>query len=551
MPRHNEAILVFSPSRIELARLADPTGRVESMPYDQGIWRDAVSSAYKPFDHWLGRAAGSLGLSKNTRITVYLTGTRLRTEVSIHTGSERTVSGIAHATMAEQFEQQDGLYQVAVSRLEGRPNADSNTAWYFISADADSFLDDIVGFVERAGFVCAGVSSVALAHAKSVSAALSSQKETRLVCDVGEHETIVAMGENRAIPLFRPFSVGVASFTDVYVRVLEQEHIEDVQQRAREYVFRHGVPGRDQVLDQSLNLTGRDVLPMLQPVIQRLAVEIKNTLRFGLEGRDTESLHVELAGLASAMPGLASALSVNLDFEITASPGPHTDQPVIPSLTESVIAVPADLNPLRPLRLTREMARSRFKTCTRLGCVAAAIALGVEAMLAFGDIRASTAELKTLEPRMTVVRDYNQQSGRAASLASELGAVRGVIDERVGNVARWAPALRVIAGAMQDNTRLVDCRGFHESGHAWYRLSGEVELRTAEDRTLGVFLDTLEHNDMIDLVELESARVENGAEGAIQRFVLRVRLITQPAAPESVVLAGPTEPADDAEGGIP
>ncbi|MBZ0171496.1 MAG: hypothetical protein K8E66_03875, partial [Phycisphaerales bacterium] len=161
MPRrHDDAILILSPTRIELAKTGDdPSPRVESMLIEQSVWRDAVASAFKPFDHWFGRAAAALGLPNNARVTVSLTGTRLRTEVSHHAGSERTVSGIAHATMAEQFEHKDGLYQVCVSRLDCRPSGDSNIAWHFISAEADSFLDDAVALVERAGFTCTGVSS--------------------------------------------------------------------------------------------------------------------------------------------------------------------------------------------------------------------------------------------------------------------------------------------------------------------------------------------------------------------------------------------------------
>lgn len=551
MPRtRDHAILVLSPSRLELAV---PDGRVESMAFDPALWKDALSNGLRPFDHWFASAAAALGLRHRSAVTLAVTGTSLRTEVFHHAGSEREINGIAHASVAEQFEHHDGLYQVAVSRLEGKPEIDSSAARYFISAECDAVLDTMIGFVERASFRCRGVTSLAHAHAHAVSRTLSRLPEQRIVCDVGEHDSIIAVGGEKSVPLFRPFGVGVAAFIDVYRRLLEP-HDKDaaaVLQRARASVFRHGVPARDSILDPAQGITGRDVLPMLQPVIQRMAVEIKNTLRFGLTSRETDGRRVELSGMASRIPGLAPAIAVHLDYEIVVAPCPEGPDANAPAYADTLRTAGRDHTPLRSFRLSRQCTRERFNTLMRAGGLAAAVALGFEALIVYADIRDATATLRDLEPGLAAVREYHDQAARAAALADELSSVRGVIDERVGSVARWAPAVDAIAEAVGENTRLLDCRGYQEDRHAWLRFSGEVTLRSGEERTLGVLLDTIDRHDMFDLLELESARTDQPAGEPVQRFTVRVRLVTEPAVPDALVIAfGPGVP-EQPEGGRP
>lgn len=544
MPRQrHHAILILSPTRIEFAPAT--SDEVRSMSFSSGVWRDAVASGFRPFDAWLTRAAAESGMPKSPSVSIHVSGTGMRTDILQTAGPERAAIGIAHATMSEQFDLEEGLYQVAVCRLEGRPDPDSKAARYFIAAETDTVLDRIVSFAERAGFCCSGVAPLARSHALRVSRLVASG--SRLVCDLGEHESIVALGEDGVVPLFRPFSVGAASFIDAYSRVLEQAGIDDPQDTAREFVFRFGVPERDQMLDESRGLTGRDVLPLLQPVIQRFAVEIKNTIRFGLEGRDPESLRVEMTGLAAEIPGISGVLSSLLDTEIVARDTAE-GRPAPPYL-RSLEPDGAKSGVLRPLRLIRQAERSRLKKMMRFGAAAAMVALGAEALVTYGQIRRTSAELAALSPRVEAVRSFNVQSTLAERLAGELDTVRAAIDERIGGVGPWAPALNAIASSLPESIDLVDCRGFRESGALWYRLSGEVTLSSNEDRTLGAFLDTLEKSDFIETVELESARVEQRREAPVQRFVVRLRLVSIPAAPRDVMLV--ENDATPAEGGTP
>lgn len=100
------------------------------------------------------------------------------------------------------------------------------------------------------------------------------------------------------VPLLRTFNIGVAAFIDAYRRCVSDkgDDLAPPTERARELCFRHGVPGRGDVLDEALGLTGRDALAPAPAGDPALAVEVKNTLRFGLRSTLAESVRVEFTG---------------------------------------------------------------------------------------------------------------------------------------------------------------------------------------------------------------------------------------------------------------
>lgn len=541
MPRSRDsAILTISPSRVELATPGSVrAGRVEAMALEPTMWQDAQSNAYRTLDSWLQRSGDALGLRPGTPVLVAVTGGSLRAEIIQHPPGRRAAGGLAFASMADQFDASGGLHHVATRPLPGRPETGSKSVRSFVSAETDATLDALVSLVERCGFRCTGVTALAAAHAAVVCREVAASPETRIVCDVGKHESVIAVGGRGVVPLLRTFNIGVAAFIDAYRRCVSDkgDDLAPPTERARELCFRHGVPGRGDVLDEALGLTGRDALPLLQPVIQRLAVEVKNTLRFGLRSTLAESVRVEFTGQAPGVPGLIAAISAHLDADSVqlaeTKPSPADGQ----FYAALLLAAPPDPMPLRPLRLVRRSARARSRRVLLAGAVAAAAVLGLEASMVAGVIRLEEERRRSLEPRLDMVHGAQEQAGRASLIAEDLSLVRSTIDERLGERARWSCALATLAGAITDRARLRECRGSTESGRAWLRLSGEIELEAPDDRALAMLMDTLERNDFFDMVELESARVEPRGEALRQRFAMRLRLVGEPFAPAPAIIA--------------
>src|SRR5690606_4687241 len=70
----------------------------------------------------------------------------------------------------------------------------------------------------------------------------------------------------------------------------------------------------------------RAVLPLLQPVLQRIFVELKQSFRKVLrEGRDGQTL-IEMSGPGAVIEGLDAAIARAVDAEILRPTGPMGEQ---------------------------------------------------------------------------------------------------------------------------------------------------------------------------------------------------------------------------------
>ncbi|MEM7623856.1 MAG: hypothetical protein AAF235_11720, partial [Planctomycetota bacterium] len=90
----------------------------------------------------------------------------------------------------------------------------------------------------------------------------------------------------------------------------------DLVARARRSLFSGGIPERDAPLTGFVGLQGRDVLPALQPVLQRLVIEVRQTLRFGTIDDNLAPRRLWLHGAGARIPGLADVLSETLDMPV-------------------------------------------------------------------------------------------------------------------------------------------------------------------------------------------------------------------------------------------
>lgn len=129
---------------------------------------------------------------------------------------------------------------------------------------------------------------------------------------VGEHQSVLVAGDQDRLLLLRQLPLGTESLVDALCRPMRSDErgVQCVllnRDAARHRLFSSGIPRSGQEagpdgLDPAL------ALPLLQSVFQRLSVEARNSLRFGLAQEDREALSTHLGGPGAGIPGLAEAL---------------------------------------------------------------------------------------------------------------------------------------------------------------------------------------------------------------------------------------------------
>ncbi len=288
--------------------------------------------------------------------------------------------------------------------------------------------------------------------------------------------------------------------------------------RARELLCSCGISDADDTIDRGRGLKGRHVLPVLQPVLQRFVVAIKQSLRFGVDEKDREAGSLVVLGPGSVVSRLGEILAQQTELTLATF-----DQPVGDStdLGVALAATPGRLN-LLPESVVGQRRRTGIRRALLVGAAAALAVCGIDAALTMQSISANHAQLVALRP---FVEETQQRLDQRAVLASEAGAVdrtlRGV-DMAMGIEPRWGAWLLELAAITPPTVRLLDIgltggpaaagagRKAGDAAGARVRLVGYLFAEPGEGSGGGLdvasYAHTLERSPMVTSVSLGETR---------------------------------------------
>ncbi len=250
-----------------------------------------------------------------------------------------------------------GRSTVGVPRTSPK-NSEGRRAHVVAAADCDASLEAIQALVESAGLQLEGAVPIQAAtavcgfaraaHGDAAAAenhdcsggAQGSGSGPRAHLHLGEAGAFLlirdvprepdATGEIR---FTRSIPIGTTSLAAALVqRALSQASDENEQQNEPSHekglahrldieaaqcaLYEFGLPDTPDAKHEPTGLTARDVLPLLQPLVQRLVVELRQSLRFALEATERSRVVLIVSGAGAAVPGLAAALGRELGIAV-------------------------------------------------------------------------------------------------------------------------------------------------------------------------------------------------------------------------------------------
>ncbi|MFU8828226.1 MAG: hypothetical protein ACNA8P_02225, partial [Phycisphaerales bacterium] len=126
----------------------------------------------------------------------------------------------------------------------------------------------------------------------------------------GQSRSLIVAACNRRLLLARQVDFGTDRLLEALAGTLAGAADKPNTSLARSVLFEHGLPKYGETLtiaDQQLRAA--DILPAIQPVLQRMLVEIRQSVRFGLTGTSSEQPLVFLSGSGASIQGLSSAFA--------------------------------------------------------------------------------------------------------------------------------------------------------------------------------------------------------------------------------------------------
>lgn len=353
---------------------------------------------------------------------------------------------------------------------------------------------------------------------------------------VDQSGSVLAAGSEAGLRFVRSLNLGMTALADAMTRPIRLRGSDQTVQLTRAEAWglleEFGIPSADQVLDAPRGLDGAAVLPLLQPVLQRLAVDLKQSLRFGLNEGERLGAMVVLDGPGARLNRLAEVLGqlsgvvVKRGEEIGAEP--LWDE--LERLTLNLL----------PGHLQQEVTAERARWSMRVGLAAAMALMGLYGGHAALVLRGERAAKSGASSELAQLEERNRLTARAEEASRLEREMERRLSVELGESVPSSRVLAVLAEAVPAGIALtsINLRGEGESGPTG-TLSGVIDTREAGDfsEALQRLCAALKAVPIVRSTQVGAVRREAGT-GDVRQFELTLGLVAVPVSMRSLLAAG-------------
>lgn len=531
-------VFVISPGRVEVSTGGQARSTIARLPIDLpesgSVWPAAVRALADVLGPWVAQR----GLAGRRAVVLYDNPTVATRLSSLPGLSDRQACAAARLAALGSLGagESTALADACEAARDGRGEAPRRHL--LAAADRRAALEAVDELFERAGLMLERVlpiEAVLVASLLREIEASDGAAHGRLF--VGSRQSWLVVSGAGSLLLFRPIGLGLGQLVDVLTRPISlsgsRADFSLTRERAEAILEGHGIPEREQVLDASCGLLGQHVLPLLQPVLQRLIVELKQSLRFGLTEAQRRELRLSLCGPGAAVRGLASIIGDAVEAPVQTQQGAsvraaESDFDFGLSGDAILRVLPRCPNLLPPRAVARHAVR-RFNRAAWAGLAVAAALLAADAQRMDRLIASERQAVNDLSARLD---DSQRLAEQATAVQARDAAFRRVRNALVASTGTpdLAALLREVALLAGPGVRLVRVDFDGRTVERALGANGPSSELTIEGYALGPesetlvtgFVDGLQRSTLVESASIGSvARVEIDGRGA-RRFQVRL-----------------------------
>lgn len=473
----------LSPSRLEVSR----PGRMGVAQTDASGWASAWSDGLRSLDAPLAEALADAGVGRGGWAEVVYDSPDCVAEVI-----SLPLHG-AEAASACELRVRDvvGDGPIGTAPLPSENPAITHT---LATADRAASCEVIAAWLGRAGL---RVSWMLPAKAASLFEAAERARALgdAVVVVIESHGLAIAGATGGQLLFARASDTGLEAMADALARALRSANGQTDPAQGWQALTAVGVPARNAVVDAERELRGEHLLPLLQPAVQRLAVEIKQTVRYGLGEVGQTRARIVIAGLGARVPGLAPKLSALIETDVTAVSGTQNDRDI-----------PASLRLVPPTELARR-ARSRLSVACIVGLVCALGGVAAERASLERRLSSINAARASLRPALEHIASERAAVEQLLAARGRVGAMSALLDATIGGQPAWDAVLNEIAARTPPTVRLDEVVASSGVDRMKATLKGVIASPPKDQDPLREYLDRLSASPLLAGVELAWSRV--------------------------------------------
>jgi Tfp pilus assembly PilM family ATPase len=490
-------------------------------------WDEAWSLDLRVFDDALNQIKSRLDVPRGASVVVaFESPTSVAEAQSIPRGDVQSGLASLRLSMCERLSlprHSDSVCaKVISSAAKGK---DPRPGVAVISAASESDVDSIRMWIERAGLRCVSAIPAGALLLNEVARASKASDGSGLsvILHVDNYRSALCVLMKGQIELLRTFEVGLNNLGDALIHAAagnaEKSLSSDTLSRALECLHLHGIPQRDTAYDDERGLSANAILPLIQPVIQRLCVEIKQSLRMVLRRAGGAVVRLQTRGPGSSVPRLHDSIAQFIDAEVDND----KDQLYDLSLEDCLRSGGWKELALSTRHISGTRNDQRFRKAMVLGGVLGLAALGVEAAHYIRVSSELDMKIQNMEGQIQHVRKFDALSQIAVNMDERLGQGQDLLAEFLGAQPDWNAVLTGLAMSAESRVELTEIRGLGEIGNATIQVYGIADAREGST-ALPDFIEKLQACRLCEAVEVESRLLIEIEDKPVYQFRLRISL---------------------------
>lgn len=533
---HDKLVIILTPEYLSIAIVNH--GKVvqaERVELDAAKWDESWTGGLHLYDQSLRQMLSRLGgIGKKWDADVFYTSPDSICRVDICEKNQAA----SIAEMIRGLKQTVGQSNPSVAECL---YSDDQSTVALGAADSDSNLQKLYGWLNRCKVNTKQILpfSASVVH-QAIGHTLRSPEDT-VVLYLSGRSSVIGYCENGHPKLIRLVDIGFNMIADVYAHYLsESEDAESASQQrggnqpvsaldCNGLLFEHGIPlGKDSDQQQYTKL-----MPSMSPVLQRICIEIKQTLRFA-SSINTAPSKLLVCGPGASIPNIAIALGQSLDLHVDVDSQSKDYEPSeFFGFGSDGWTAASDFEldmKLLPKAAVESLMRKDLGFAIKLGGIVAAVFIGGQFVYATSASRSVQATIAEQSGAIQNVENDQARRESIRAMAGSIGTAASLIDDTLGNQADWVSVLGSMPAEDHQAIQISEIQGLMNSNRPVMNLTGVI-ITDSDDmnpsQILSKYIRSLKSLDSVRSVEIGStsrSMMDESHWGL--NFVISVEMIT-------------------------
>ena len=510
--RTPEIQILLSPTILRVASVRKGVaGRSQAIELAPEDWSQTWQGRLDALDAPLRSALTAIGVEGGEpEVRVLYHGPDVLIEAFTHDLDKAHAQRAARSMMSDAHETGTVDRVMADRVLVSQATTDGERTTVLVASDRNASLELLCQWLERCGCRCCELVPLGGAMlAGVVEQLLATEHEgPRAMVHLGEHGTILAASDSGQLVLARMIRFGFEQLVEAYQRALRSEDGECDHALAFESLFGMGVPESRGTVSQALSTA--EILPLLQPVLQRYIIEIKQTIRFGLGTVGKGEIELLLTGPGARIPGLPEMLDGQLEScRVGIAPCVASDGPARFESFDRLLRWRSAGVSLSPESLVQTRDRNQLRQVIAAGVVLCVMAIGLDWMATSHKISLVESAVASGSINLIRLQADHEKHVQARNLAGAVVRVDREIRDRFSRSTDLTAILAELSHIVVPGVALTELSaGNEQQGDIVATIRGLVSAGDAPvgHEPLKEYMELLGASPLVKLVDLGSTQ---------------------------------------------